>query len=84
MAAREVVELGKSLGRRNFILEGDALEVVKALRKEEDNLGSYGQIVNNVKLLKNCRAQWKVQYVRWEGNGATHHLIKLGLKQNET
>lgn len=83
MAAREAVELGKSLGGHNFVLEGDALEVVNALRKEEDSMGSYGQIINDVKLLMNCGAQWKVQHVRREGNGAAHHLGKLDLKQNE-
>ncbi|XP_059461940.1 uncharacterized protein LOC132190931 [Corylus avellana] len=53
MTAREAVELGKSLGGRNFVLEGDALEVVNALRKKEDSMGSYGQIINDVKLLMN-------------------------------
>jgi hypothetical protein len=41
-------------------------------------MGSYGQIVNDVKLLMKCGALWKVQHVRREGNGAAHHLAKLG------
>jgi hypothetical protein len=84
MAAREAVQLGRFLGGRRFILEGDALEVVSALRKEEDSMGSIGQIINDMKILMNDGAQWKVQHVRREGNRAAHTLAKFGIQQMET
>ena len=83
LACREAVQLGRSLGGRSFILDGDALEVVSAL-KEEDSIGSFGQIINDMKLLMNDGAHWQVQHVRHEGNRVGHILAKLGTQQMET
>lgn len=74
MAAREAIELCNSLGVQNFILEGDASDVVNALNQEGSSMGLQGQIINDAKMLLNSGHQWKIQHIRRIANGAAHQL----------
>jgi hypothetical protein len=53
-----------ALGLRRIILEGGALEVVRAVRKEEKELGKYGQIIKDVKLLLQNVQEYDVLHVK--------------------
>jgi ribonuclease HI len=80
LAAREAVELGTSLGLQDIILEGDALEVVKAINQDEPSRGLYGQVVNDIKNLLAQGGRWMTRHTRRAANGAAHALAKLGLQ----
>ncbi|XP_059461945.1 uncharacterized protein LOC132190935 [Corylus avellana] len=43
------VDYAQRMGYQNVVFEGDALEIVRALNKEEDCWTTYGQIVNTAK-----------------------------------
>jgi hypothetical protein len=47
IAAWKAVELGCELGFQRVILEGDALEIVKALRQAEPSWSRYGQLIED-------------------------------------
>ena len=83
MAARIDVELSNSLGLRDIILEGDALEVVQALNQSDMCCRSYGQIINDSKFLMSCGSSWIVKHIWRTANGVAHQIAKLGLEQNE-
>jgi hypothetical protein len=42
----------KELGHQWVVLEGDALQVVQTLRKEDKNLSKYSHLIENLKNLK--------------------------------
>jgi ribonuclease HI len=84
LAAREAVELGRSLELQDFILEGDALEVVKAINQTEPSRGLYGQAINDIKFLLSQGGRWMTRHVYRAGNGATHALAKTGLQFPKT
>jgi ribonuclease HI len=84
LAAREAVELGRSLGPQDFILEGDALEVVKAINQTEPSRGLYGQAINDIKFLMSQGGRWTTRHIYRAGNGAAHALAKMGLQFPET
>jgi hypothetical protein len=51
LAAWKMAELCVKLGFNDVLLEGDSLEVVQALCKEEYTWGRYGTLINDSKLL---------------------------------
>jgi hypothetical protein len=55
--AKAITALGatifcRELGHQRVVLEGDALQVVQALRKEDKNLSKYCHLIENLKNLK--------------------------------
>jgi hypothetical protein len=61
--AWKAVEFGKDLGIQNIILEGNALDIVHALLKEEQFWSRYGNLLNNSKTLLNSLQSWYVNHV---------------------
>lgn len=56
MGAWATVELGGQLGLNKILLEGDSLEVVKALRREESSWNQYVHMIDDAKnLLHNLK-----------------------------
>jgi glutamate 5-kinase len=78
-----MAKLCVSLEFHNVILEGDSLEVIQALCKEECLWGHYGTLINEAKLLLQNVHQWSAYYVKRTGNVAVHRLAKLALSLNE-
>jgi hypothetical protein len=72
-----------SLGARHIVVEGDALEIVHALRKDSACWGRYGNLVDDAKNLLNSIDKWEVQHVKRSGNEAAHRLAKLALSIRE-
>jgi hypothetical protein len=71
------------MGFRQIVVEGDALEIVKALNREAECMGNYGQLVDCAKTLLNSAGTWEAQHVKRSGNGAAHCLAKYALNCNE-
>lgn len=61
--AWKAVEFGRDLGIQNTILEGNALDIVHALRKEEQSWSRYGNLLDNSKTLLNSLQSWYVNHV---------------------
>ena len=64
MAAWKMAELCVSLEFHNVILEGDSLEVIEALCKEDYSWGHYGTLINEAKLLLQSVHQWSAYHVK--------------------
>jgi ribonuclease HI len=54
----------KSMEIMEVILEGDSLEVVQALQKEGSCWSSYGQLINDAKILLHGVRSWEVRHVK--------------------
>jgi hypothetical protein len=63
-------------------VEGDALEIVQALRADSICRSSYGQLVEGAKLLLNMADQWEAKHVHRSGNTAAHSLAQFALSCN--
>jgi hypothetical protein len=60
-------------------LEGDALEIVSATRKEDGYPRKYGNIIEDVQKLLASFHSWSVRFVRREGNAVAHYLAQLAV-----
>jgi hypothetical protein len=74
------VEFCTELGNRSIIMEGDALEIVSALRKEEGWPSKYNNFMEEARDLLSCFHRWSVNYVRRECNVVAHSLSQLVAK----
>ena len=76
VAAYEAINFAVDAGFRNFLLEGDNIGVMNAIRCNEDGLGSGGAIVADiVKACLSC-ASLSFCFVKREGNCVAHQLAK--------
>ncbi|XP_059442109.1 uncharacterized protein LOC132174476 [Corylus avellana] len=78
-AALAAVEFSRELGYQDVILEGDSLQVVQALKEEGINWRSYGQIVDDARVLLGTCRSWMVHHMRRGANQAAHSLAKESL-----
>ncbi|XP_059429145.1 uncharacterized protein LOC132162954 [Corylus avellana] len=83
LVAWKMVELCVCMEFQNVILEGDSLEVIQALRKEECSWGRCGTLINDTKLLLQNVDQWSFCHVKSTGNVAAYRLAKLAISLNE-
>jgi hypothetical protein len=83
LAAWKLAEICVRLGFNDVILEGDALEVVQALNREDQSWGRYGALTNEAKRLLRQVQKWKVCHVKRTANEAAHRLAKLAFSFNE-
>lgn len=67
------------LGLVNVIIEDDALAVVYAVNRTDENLSKYGHMVEESKHLFNGSANGKIQAVKRGCNQAAHLLAKYAL-----
>ncbi|XP_035546313.1 uncharacterized protein LOC118348520 [Juglans regia] len=70
------VQFGLELGLSQVIIEGDSLQVINALKREEERCNSASMFVEEAKHLLNFFAKWEVSYVRRNGNYIAHLLAK--------
>jgi ribonuclease HI len=67
---------------RKIEVEGDALEVIQAMRCESVCLRSYGHLIDGTKTLLSSSGQWVAQHVKRTGNKAAHLLAKFACNSN--
>jgi hypothetical protein len=75
----KLADVCSSLGFTKVVLEGDSLEVVKALQTEGPYWSRFGLMINDAKILLNSLSEWRVCHVKRMGNKAAHILAKHGL-----
>jgi hypothetical protein len=82
MAVLTTTILIGQLGLTDAILEGDSLELVQALRREERSWTKYGPILEETKeLLHGCHS-WEICHVRRTTNEAVHMTAKIDVSLN--
>jgi len=62
-------------------IEGDALEILQALRKEESCWSLYRQLIMDTQSRFNNFRSWYVWHIRREANEAVHCLAKVDFHQ---
>jgi ribonuclease HI len=83
IAAWKLADICSSLGFARVVLEGDSLEVVKALQTEGPCWSRFGLLINDAKILLNSLQEWRVCHVKRMGNKAAHTLAQRGLTVDE-
>jgi hypothetical protein len=77
--AKLCAEFGLFLGLQSVVLEGDALEVVKALSRVDEDMGNFGNLIGETSILLRNYDRLAVNHVRREGNMVAHNLAKLAV-----
>lgn len=73
------VKFSFAIGISHFILEGDALQVVKLLGEGQDDWSDGGLFIRDARQVMHSFAQWSVSHVKREANATTHILAKQAL-----
>lgn len=81
LVIQKAVVFDRDLGLNNFILEGDALEIIHALRKDDQSWCMHGHLIDDSKIILHSLHSWQVQHIRREANTAAHLLAKVALQQ---
>ena len=68
---------------QKIIFEGDALEVIHALRREGTWRGSYGLVIEEAKRNLRHLQEWRVNHVNREANVTAHKLAKYAVISKE-
>merc|ERR1712100_259600 len=75
----KTVCFARDLRFSKIILEGDALQVVQALKKPGRNWCRYGHIIEETREILQSLQTWRTTHVRREFNGAAHQFAKEAL-----
>ena len=75
-AARAAVQLALDLGFQEVEMEGDSINIVKALSQTETNYTLYGHIINDTKFVSQRLASVKFMHVNRDGNKVAHSLAQ--------
>lgn len=76
------VQLTQELDFCKIILEGDAFQVIQAMRKEDQNWNHYGHLIEEAHEVLSCMHKWQVSHVSYNFNEAAHRLAKITLTIN--
>jgi hypothetical protein len=82
--AQQAVEFGQFLGLQSVILEGDALEIITALGRLEDEAGKYGNLIMDARRLFRAFWSWDISHVRRDDNMVAHTLVKFAVSYEQT
>jgi hypothetical protein len=80
--AWKLAEFCSREGYRKLEVEGDALEIMQALRAETTCCSSYCHLVEGTKLLLDMGDNWEARHVRRSENTAAHTLAQYALSCN--
>ena len=83
IAVWKLVDVCLSLGYAKVVLEGNSLEVVKALQTEGPCWSRFGLMIKDAKILLNSLQEWRVSHVKQMRKKAAHILAKHGLTVDE-
>jgi hypothetical protein len=81
---RLAIQFAYDMGFRNIIVEGDHLNVVKALKSHSDDNFYFGLVIDDCKSLSCLFSSFLVSHVRRVGNAAAHALVKFTLDSTDS
>ena len=79
LAALKALSFAHDLGFQNIVLEGDALNLIQALKAQEQNLLPWGLLVEDVKEYGKKFRRVSYSHVKRNGNSVAHNLAKYAL-----
>jgi ribonuclease HI len=82
LACQTAVALRHQLGLSAAIFEGDSIEVVQAVRKEETSWTIFGPVVEEIKEMLKGGHAWDICHVRRAANEAAHLVAKMAIDHN--
>ncbi|XP_042944721.1 uncharacterized protein LOC122278607 [Carya illinoinensis] len=77
--ALKAVQFARDLGLSKAVLEGDSLQTIQALQRDQEVWCSSNMFLFEAKLGLVKFARWEVSHVRRDGNVVTHILVKNAL-----
>ena len=79
LAAMKALSFAHELGFQNIVLEGDALNLIQALKAQEQNLLPWGLLVEDVKEYGTKFRRVLYSHVKRNGNSVAYNLAKHAL-----
>ena len=76
MAAARAISFAQGLGFTSFVLEGDSINIIKALQFDDESLSPYGHILSSAKSMVVAGSSIMYSHVGRSGNNVTHNLAK--------
>ena len=76
MAAARAISFAQGLGFTSFILEGDSVNVIKAMQSNDESLSPYGHILSLAKSMVVTGSSITYSHVGRTGNTVAHNLAK--------
>ncbi|KAL0005365.1 hypothetical protein SO802_012926 [Lithocarpus litseifolius] len=74
LAARRAVMFAKEISVFRVVVEGDSLQVIKAVNNSKLSMSSYGHIIDETRLLSTSFSCCNFVHVQREGNKLAHAL----------
>lgn len=81
LIALYATEFNRDLGLQRIILEGNAMQVVNAVKAEDRKWSSFGQLMEDIRGVLNTLQDWKICHVKREVNGIAHILAKIAVQR---
>jgi hypothetical protein len=75
-AALNTIDFCGDVGCQYVILEGDSLSIIQAIALREPTRHSYGQVIEDIKVVLRSRRTWRICHAKQGANGAAHKLAK--------
>ena len=76
MAAARAISFAQGLGFTSFVLEGDSINIIKALQSDVESLSLYGHILSSAKSMVVAGSNITYSHVGRSGNNVAHNLAK--------
>ncbi|KAL0001329.1 hypothetical protein SO802_015110 [Lithocarpus litseifolius] len=76
LAARRAVMFAKEISVFRVVVEGDSLQVIKAVNNSKLSMSSYGHIIDETRLLSTSFSCCNFVHVQREGNKLAHALAR--------
>ena len=76
MAIAAALSFTSDISKKQAILKGDSLSVIKALREDASSISLIGLLIDDVKSLANSFDELSYSYTKREGNQVAHGLAK--------
>lgn len=70
------------LGLEDVIFEGDAKELIEAVKSDEEDVSWRGHITEDIKTLRHARRRWSSGFSHREGNEVAHQMAKMALQMD--
>ena len=77
LACRKAIEFAVDTGFSDLIIEGDNIEVIKAISSARDNGSRLGHIYEDIRCLAASLRDWSTSWVRRNANTVAHSLAQF-------
>ena len=76
LACRRALQFAIDIGFSNLIIEGDSVQVMKAIKSRKADLSQLGHIFEDIQVLTSVLNQAKVEWVNRKANLVAHNLAR--------